>query len=74
MKQSSVWSSDGGGQCAAAVALLGCGAYGMPLALHAKQHGMSAIYVGGVCRRSSASAACASMLVISTEHLARRRR
>ena len=30
------------------IALLGCGAYGMPLAAHIKQCGKQAIYVGGV--------------------------
>ena len=29
------------------VAILGCGAYGMPLGLFARSRGMSAIYVGG---------------------------
>jgi hypothetical protein len=29
------------------VVLLGCGGYGMPLAAHAKQRGLSAVYVGG---------------------------
>ena len=30
------------------VALLGCGPLGMPLALHAKERGLSAIYLGGL--------------------------
>ena len=30
------------------VAILGCGAYGLPLANHAKQRNMSAVYVGGL--------------------------
>ena len=30
------------------VALLGCGAYGVPLASHAKTRNMSAVYVGGL--------------------------
>ena len=30
------------------LALLGCGAYGLPLAAHAKEAGMSTIYVGGL--------------------------
>ena len=29
------------------VALLGCGAFGMPLAAHARSKGLSAMYIGG---------------------------
>ena len=43
LKRSPEW-----GRQRSTVALLGCGAYGMPLAAHAKQKGMSAIYVGGL--------------------------
>ena len=48
------------------VALLGCGAYGLPLALHAKRRGLSAVYVGAQLQ-TLLGALCSVVLYIGTE-------
>ena len=43
LEASAEWDAASGNQ----LALLGCGAFGMPLAHHARSRGLSAVYVGG---------------------------